>query len=212
SSSKPVQTPQTRSQFRFNPITPLKLLKYPNVTLVVIYITVIYTIIHIQNISVPRNFSTKYKLSEASIGLLFLAPCAGFIFGSFIGGKYSDFLLKKTLNSDGTLPEIRILSVWFGTLLIPITCFIYGWLLEDNFRYEVLLVVWFFCAFGILSSFNSLATYLVDACPGRGASVTALNNSIRYIIAGILTIFETTIEDNFGIRWSFVFISGLSFI
>ncbi|CAG8583598.1 3076_t:CDS:2, partial [Scutellospora calospora] len=198
---KPVSAPQTRSQFRFNPITPLKLLRCPNVALVVTYVTVVYTIIQVQNISVPRNFFVKYNLSNSVIGLLFLAPCAGFITANFIGEKYSKYLIQKKLNADGTFsPEVRILSVWFGSLLIPITCFVYGWLLEDNFRYEVLLVIWFFCSFGLLITYNSLAVYLVDACPGHCASVTALNNSIRYLVAGILTIFETTIEDNFGIR------------
>ncbi|CAG8825035.1 2578_t:CDS:2, partial [Racocetra persica] len=61
-------------------------------------------------------------------------------------------------------------------------------------------------SFGMLSAFNTLSTYLVDSCPGHGASVTALVSLIRFCVSGVLSIFETSIEESFGVRWMFTLI------
>ncbi|RIB22983.1 major facilitator superfamily domain-containing protein [Gigaspora rosea] len=88
----------TSSTTRFNPIAPLKLLRHPNVILVIIYTSILSCIIHIQYISVPRNFSQRYNLLSSTIGLLFVAPAVGCAFGSLLGGKYSDlFCVKRKL-------------------------------------------------------------------------------------------------------------------
>ncbi|CAG8735098.1 22113_t:CDS:2, partial [Dentiscutata erythropus] len=198
---------------KFNPISPLKLFKYPNITLVIIYICISTLLIHIQNISIPINFSARYNFTTSEIGLFFIAPCFGYMLGSLLGGKYSDYLSQKLLSISGDYcPEVRIKGAWFGSLLIPITCFIYGWLLEINSNIYVLGIILFLCSFGMLTTFNTLSTYLVDACPGRGASVMALTCLIRLAIPGIITIFETSIEERLGVRWMFTLISVICFL
>ncbi|CAG8842429.1 31176_t:CDS:1, partial [Racocetra persica] len=133
------------STIRFNPIAPLKLLRYPNVTLVIIYVSIISSLIHLQYISVPRNFSQRYNLSSSTIGLLFIAPAAGCAIGSLLGGKYSDFVLRKkrSENGDFSYQEMRIYGIWVGALLVPSSYFTYGWLLENNFNIIVLMILWF---------------------------------------------------------------------
>ncbi|CAG8706143.1 18693_t:CDS:2, partial [Gigaspora rosea] len=193
---------------RFNPIAPLKLFKYPNITLIIIYICISNLLNHVQNISIPINFSARYNFTSSEIGLFFISPSLGYMLGSLFGGKYSDFLSQKSLLISGDYcPEVRIKSAWLGSILIPITCFIYGWLLEINFNVYVLGILLFLCSFGMAITFNTLSTYLVDSCPGRGASVTALACLVRLSVPGIITIFETSIEEKLGVRWMFTLIS-----
>ncbi|CAG8823097.1 24962_t:CDS:2, partial [Racocetra persica] len=72
------------SQNNFNPIAPLKLLGYKR----------------------------SYNLSPSFIGLLFLAPTMGFVIGSLVGGKDSDFMLLRARKKDESVyPETRIKSV-----------------------------------------------------------------------------------------------------
>ncbi|KAF0472158.1 MFS general substrate transporter [Gigaspora margarita] len=198
---------------RFNPISPLKLLRYPNVTLVVIYVSIISSTIHLQYVSVPRNFSQRYNLSSSTIGLLFIAPAAGCAFGSLFGGKYSDFVLrKKTENSDSSYPEMRIHSAWSGALLVPCSYLAYGWLLENNYNLIVLMILWFLGSLGTLIVFNSLSSYLVDAYITRSASATALNNCFRFMVAGTVAILEPLMEDALGTGWMFTFIVSLGVV
>ncbi|RIB25568.1 major facilitator superfamily domain-containing protein, partial [Gigaspora rosea] len=203
---------KSNPSLRFNPISPLKLFKYPNITLVIIYICISTSLIHIQHISIPTNFSVRYNFTTSQIGLFFIAPDFGYMLGSLLGGKYSDFLSQKLLISGDYYPEVRIKGAWFGSLLIPITCFIYGWLLEINFNVYILGIVLFLCSFGMLSTLSTLSTYLVDSCPGLGASVMALTSLIRFAIPGIIAIFETSIEERLSVRWMFTLISALCFL
>ncbi|RIB10491.1 major facilitator superfamily domain-containing protein [Gigaspora rosea] len=202
------------SQNRFNPIAPLKLLAYPNVILVVIYVSFVSSILTIQNISVPRNFSARtYKLPPSSIGLLFLAPAVGYAIGSLVGGKYSDFVLQSARKKgESVYPEMRIKSAIIGVIIIPSSYLAYGWLLEHDFNIYLLMILWFLGAFGSLITFNSLSTYLVDVCPGFSASVVALINCIRLMIAGINAIVGSLLENAIGTGWFFTVISMACFI
>ncbi|RIB09459.1 major facilitator superfamily domain-containing protein [Gigaspora rosea] len=120
-------------------------------------------------LNVPRNFSARpYNLLPSSIGLLFLAPAIGYALGSLIGGKYSDFVLQR-VNKEGSeiiCSEMRIKGATVGALIIPCSYLVYGWLLADNFNIYILMILWFFGAFGTSIVFNSLSTYLIDVCPG----------------------------------------------
>ncbi|CAG8667900.1 2949_t:CDS:2, partial [Gigaspora rosea] len=157
---------------------------------------------------IPVNYSSRYNFTTLEIGLFFIAPSLGYMLGSLIGGKYSDFLAQKFLTSSGDYcPEIRIKAAWFGLLLLPITCFIYGWLLEINFNVYVLGIILFLC-----DIFNTLSTYLVDSCPGLGASVMSLTCLIRLAIPATIAIFETTIEERLGVRWTFTLVSVICFL
>ncbi|CAG8593950.1 22889_t:CDS:2 [Gigaspora margarita] len=213
--SRTVSSPTCASStIRFNPIAPLKLLRYPNVTLVIIYVSIISSIIHLQYVSVPRNFSQRYNLSSSTIGLLFIAPAAGCAFGSLLGGKYSDFVLrkKKAENADFNYPEMRIYSAWSGAILVPCSYLAYGWLLENNYNLIVLMILWFLGSLGTLIVFNSLSSYLVDAYTTRSASATALNNCFRFMLAGTVAILEPLMEDSLGTGWMFTFIVSLGVI
>ncbi|CAG8719524.1 13784_t:CDS:2, partial [Racocetra persica] len=99
----------------------------------------------------------------------YLGTILGGFIAQYLGGKYSDFLSKKSISiSGGDCPEVRIKSLG---------------------------------SFGMLVTFSTLSTYLVDSCPGRGASVMALASLIRFGVPGVLTIFETSIEESLGVHW-----------
>ena len=51
-------TSNSRRQKRFDPISPIFLLKYPNMSLTVIYLSIIYAIMYVQNTLVGPSFSS----------------------------------------------------------------------------------------------------------------------------------------------------------
>ncbi|CAG8495317.1 1662_t:CDS:2 [Gigaspora rosea] len=93
SNESDVEGSQTRevksstSRKRFNPFLPFKLLCYPNVTISVLYISIVYTFVQIQLLVVPKNFPEKYGISTSTLGLLFIPSGIGLMVGSFVGGK-----------------------------------------------------------------------------------------------------------------------------
>lgn len=128
------QSSQERTITKFNPLSSFKLLRYPNVLLIILYISSIWLTTLTDYIIIPRTYSSQYHISSSVIGLIFLVPGAGFMIGSIIGGKYSDYIVSKfTLNEEKEIyPEVRLKSVWFGCILVPIAFLAYGWFLEMN--------------------------------------------------------------------------------
>ncbi|CAG8817015.1 46255_t:CDS:2, partial [Gigaspora margarita] len=103
---------------RFNPFLPLALLRYPNLSLPILYISMIFSVMYVQSILVPRTFSTKFNLSPSNIGLVFLSPGIGYSLGSVVSGSYSDFILAKNRKKYGSVyPEMRI-SIGFGAFIV----------------------------------------------------------------------------------------------
>ncbi|CAG8736801.1 5550_t:CDS:2, partial [Dentiscutata erythropus] len=78
-----------------NPFSPLHLLCYPEVTLTLIYFGVATTIVYTQDVLIAKIFIRVYNLSTFKVGFVFFSQGLGYIIGSFIGGHYSDFVLKK---------------------------------------------------------------------------------------------------------------------
>ncbi|CAJ0633812.1 10517_t:CDS:2 [Entrophospora sp. SA101] len=198
-----------KSKHRFNPLAPLKLLCYPSGTLMIIYICIVTSITQLQFISVPVNFAIRYHLASSQIGLLFFVPGFGFMIGSFIGGRYSDLVMRQAKDKRGTThPETRIHSAWICAVLILTSYLIYGWLVEKEFYMAGPLIAWFF---GTQVIYNSMSTYLVDVFSSQSASIIALSNCICLLAAGTLSILASTIETRLGTGWAFTLLSGMCF-
>ncbi|CAG8523293.1 4234_t:CDS:2 [Cetraspora pellucida] len=171
---------------RFNPFSSLALLRYPNLTLTVFYISAVFSVIYILNTLIPRTFSSKFNLSTSNIGLVFLSPGLGYCLGSVASGCYSDFLLSKISARYGDIyPEVRINGVWLGSALVPVSLLAYGWSIVKNAH----------IIFPILSLF------LFDAFPGRSASAIAVNNFFRYMASAITATISIPAEDMLGKKW-----------
>ncbi|CAG8591392.1 18549_t:CDS:2 [Acaulospora morrowiae] len=197
---------------RFNPFSSLELLKYPWVSLIQVYICAVFAIIFAQNTLVPRSFEKLYNLSTAEVGLVFLAPSAGYMLGSVIGGRYSDFVLAKykTRNGGISYPEMRLNSSWLGAVLIPISFFVYGWFVEFKLPLYLPLIAMFLGGFSTYLAFNSTSTYLVDAFPGRSASAIAVSNFLRGISAAISSLISIPLEDALGVGWTYTLLVGIT--
>ncbi|CAG8689739.1 6943_t:CDS:2 [Funneliformis caledonium] len=192
--SQNLPTPTTSTlprRRKFNPLLPLTLLKYPNITL-----------------------SKQYNLSTSYIGLAFLAPGAGYLIGSLIGGRWTDFVLAKAKrkNNDISYPEMRIHSVWFSTFFLTISYTAYGWFVQANLHIAFPLISLFIGGITVLIIFSSTATYLVDAFPGKSASAIAVNNCIRSIAAAIMSFVAVPFEHAVGNGWVFTIMVGLNII
>ncbi|CAJ0838094.1 34_t:CDS:2 [Entrophospora sp. SA101] len=198
----------------FNPLAPLGMMCYVNVVFILGYKIFVTSIVYVQNILIPTKFTANYKLTSTLVGLVFLAPGAGLMFGSVIGGKWSDYVLKKAIqkNNGVAYPEMRIFSSWVGVILIPLSYLIYGWLLEAKVHIVFPLIFMFSGGFGTMIAFNSLTTYLVDSYPSRSASVIALNNFLRSVLAGGMSAIAQPIETAIGSGFTFTIIVSINVI
>ncbi|KAL4945265.1 hypothetical protein BDV06DRAFT_45348 [Aspergillus oleicola] len=138
-------------------------------------------------------------------GLLYLAPGVGYILGTFVGGRWADFIARKWFERrDGVfVPEDRLYAaVPFLGIVIPICMLIYGWSVDKAFGGLALPIVFMFLQ-GVsqLFCFPSLNTYCLDVVPDRSAELIAGNFFIRYIFGAVASATAIPAAESIGVGW-----------
>ncbi|KAM0344759.1 hypothetical protein ACHAPU_007132 [Fusarium lateritium] len=114
--------------------------------------------------SVRRVINPRFGLtSPLSSGLFYLAPGAGFLVGSTVGGKVSDVVVKRYMRKrhGQRIPEDRLNSSLPSILIIlPLGTLLYGWGVQQRLGGIPLPAMSAFIeGFGLMSSFSGLNTY-----------------------------------------------------
>lgn len=150
-------------------------------------------------------------------GLFYLAPGAGYVLGTFFGGRYADHIVKKYLARSppgtGRVPEDRMRSALpFMGVVIPACVLVYGWGVDKGVGGIPLAVVTLFLQ-GVaqLFCFPSLNTYCLDVMQGHGSDVIAGNYFVRYLFACLGTAVVLPAVESIGVGW-FSTISALFLI
>lgn len=123
--------------------------------------------------------------SPLQSGLFYIAPGAGYLIGTFFGGRWSDRFVKKYIKIRGgeRVPEDRLRSCLPAMgLVIPACMVIYGWSIEKKVGGIPLPVIAMVLQ-GIaqLFTFPSLNSYCLDVMQSRSSEVVGLNYFVRYL-------------------------------
>ena len=138
-------------------------------------------------------------------GLFYLAPGAGYLLGTFVGGRYADYVVKKYIRKTGgkRVPEDRMRSALpFMGVVIPGCVLIYGWSVEKNVGgIPLVVIVLFLQGVAQLFCFPSLNTYCLDVMPGQGSDVISGNYVVRYLFGCLGTGVVLPAVESIGVGW-----------
>ncbi|KAI1105343.1 MFS general substrate transporter [Jackrogersella minutella] len=188
-----------------NPWRVIRLWEYPNLFLT--GLSSASLVWNMYSLLTPIRYvlNPRYNLTTPMQGgLFYLAPGCGYLVGTFMGGRYADFIVKRYIKKRGIrIPEDRMYSALpFMGIVIPGCILIYGWSVEKDVGGIPLTVVMLFLQ-GVaqLFCFPSLNTYCLDVMPGRGAEVIAGNYAIRYLFACAGTAVVLPAISAMGVGW-----------
>ncbi|KAE8146557.1 major facilitator superfamily domain-containing protein [Aspergillus avenaceus] len=145
--------------------------------------------------------------SPIEAGLFFLAPGAGYLAGTFVGGRWADYFVRKYIKQRNGLriPEDRLRSCLpFVIVLTPGCILVYGWTLDQEVGgIPVPVIAMFLQGVAQLFCFPSINTYCLDVMheQGRGAEVIAGNYLFRYIFAALGTGVVLPAIKAMGVGW-----------
>ncbi|KAF4472185.1 MFS transporter [Fusarium albosuccineum] len=157
--------PKTRRAIiqAFNPMHVFRQFAYPRVLLANLTCGLLgfnqYGIL-----SSVRVINPRFNLdSPLQSGLFYLAPGAGFLIGSIIGGKVSDITVKRYIRKRNgqRLPEDRLNSSlpWI-LIVLPLGTLLYGWSVKKEIGGLALPIISAFVqGVGLMASFSGLNTY-----------------------------------------------------
>ncbi len=151
--------------------------------------------------------------SPIQSGLFYIAPGCGYLLGTFFGGRWADYIVKKWIRKKNRrVAEDRLRSCYaFIGGVIPACMLIYGWSVEKEIGGIPLPVAAMFVQ-GVaqLFCFPSLNTYCLDVMQSRGisAEVVAGNYMIRYAFAAAGSAVCLPAIEAIGVGWFSTISSG----
>ncbi|KAE8348844.1 major facilitator superfamily domain-containing protein [Aspergillus coremiiformis] len=145
--------------------------------------------------------------SPIQCGLFYLAPGAGYLTGTFVGGPWGDYFVRKYIKRRNGLriPEDRLRScLAFISIIAPGCILAYGWTLDQEVGgIPVPAIAMFLQGVAQLFCFLSINTYCLDVMheEGRSAEVIASNYLFRYVFAALGTGVVLPATKAMGVGW-----------
>ncbi|KAI9244232.1 major facilitator superfamily domain-containing protein [Sporodiniella umbellata] len=187
------------SNVMYTSFKPMVILFFdPTVLLLTAYNTVIFASLYFLNPTIAFTFKINYGYNEWQLGLCYLPLGVGFLLGSVLSGKHSDYVLAKLSKKSNTISEMRLQAALPSFVLIPAGFLIYGWTTEKQTGVYGPLIGLFIYALGQMWAFTPTSVYLVDSKPGYSATAVGVNSFVRAIGAAITSIFSTSVVDALG--------------
>ncbi|KAI6166705.1 MFS general substrate transporter [Pisolithus thermaeus] len=161
-----------------------------------------------------RVLAIQYHYDPLQIGIILLILGAGSIFGSVIGGRWSDHVVAKLQQQSGRewYAEMRLHSAKPAMLWLPVFVLGYGWAAEKHLNVELNGVMLFFTGFFAIWIYASTLAYLVDANPGRSCFAVAMNSSFRGTLAFVATEVVVPWQDTLGVGGMYTVFAGVLII
>ncbi|EXA34163.1 hypothetical protein NW761_014030 [Fusarium oxysporum] len=201
----------------FNPMHVFCQFKYPKVILANIACGLLgfnqYGLLS----SIRRVINPRFNLtSPLSSGLFYLAPGAGFLVGSTVGGKISDVVVKRYMRKRNgqRIPEDRLNSSLASVLIIlPLGTLLYGWSVYHRLGGMALPIVSAFIqGFGLMASFSGLNTYAAEVRPAHRTAVITGKYVIQYSFGAMSVGGVVPMIDGIGVGWGFTVITCFSML
>ncbi|OIW23664.1 MFS general substrate transporter [Coniochaeta ligniaria NRRL 30616] len=189
-----------------NPVRVLRLYRYPNLILAGLSSSAV--IWNMYSLLTPIRYVLNPRFGLTTPlqgGLFYLAPGCGYLVGTFFGGRYADYVVKRWIKKRGgvRVPEDRMRSALpFMGIIIPACMLVYGWSVQKEVGGIPLPVITMFLQ-GVaqLFCFPSLNTYCLDVMQGRGSEVIAGNYFVRYLFACAATACVLPAVQGIGVGW-----------
>ncbi|KAG7823786.1 hypothetical protein KL909_002523 [Ogataea angusta] len=178
----------------YNPLRTVMIVKYPQVSMVLIPSSLIFATWTISQASFSTELSESYGFSTLKIGICFFAPGVATVLGAIISGRVLDFaynnLRRKHIQSESAQPlniiKARVQYFFIPSLVCAAASVVFGWCFQNKENVAVILVMSFLITFSTMFPMNAVPTLLIDMFPGQSGSVASLNNLGR---CGMATIF-----------------------
>ena len=191
-----------RDLFWFSIIRPSKMLfRSPIVFLLSMYMAIVYGYLYLLFTTLTPVFEGQYGFSEGTVGLTFLGIGIGSMLGLAIFGFASDQILRRMSAKGEMKPEYRLPPLIPACVLIPSGLLIYGWCADKHTPWIVPILGTCLVGLGLMATFMSINTYLVDAITLHAASAMAASTVLRSLVGALLPLAGRPMYAALGLGW-----------
>lgn len=189
--------------FVFSILRPTKMLFLsPIVSLLALYIAVVYGYLYLLFTTFPAVFMDVYHFSSGDVGLTYLGIGVGSIVGMVFQSLTSDPVFQWLKDRYGSSkPEYRLPPLFLSCWMIPVSLFWYGWTAKSDVHWISPIIATSLMGFGMLNAFTTVSTYLVDAYTEYAASAIAATTVLRSVIGAVLPLAGGPMYKTLGLGW-----------
>lgn len=216
---------------------PLRILVTKYAAPIIAFLAIHYAVWQMSITAMASLFQSRYGLSEAHIGLTFIANGVGSMVGTLLIGKILDFDYRKVerkleiqlpSTNTGMVNDLshqasrKTLSLERARLrLVPILCLIqcmsivlFGWTIQypQKITIAIPIISTFITGWTAVSMQSVVTTYLVDIFSDRSAAASASLNFARCLLAAGGTSFVMPLVDRIGVGPAFSVCAGAQLV
>jgi predicted MFS family arabinose efflux permease len=194
---------------------PLKIIFSIEVTFIIIFLAIYYTVWQMTVAVMSTLFSTTYGLSEIQIGLTYIANGVACVAGTLTTGKFLDYDYQRAKNSyegpaeNFPLDRVRLRTIWLWAGMQIGASLAFGWTMQHHVHVSVPIICTFFMGWASTSIISTISTFMVDIFPKKGASATAAVNFVRCLMGAGGTASVLPTVNKIGVGWTFTLWSGV---
>lgn len=166
-------------------VQPLSLFKYPTIVIPTCAYSIVFGFSSVlMTVEIPQLFVPKFGFDSQQIGLQFIGIIIGSVVGEQIGGRLSDFWMRRKANAlnQATQPEFRLWLSYLGFLLAMVGVIVFGVRYEqaaqDHWNVTPIIGV-AIAAVGNQIVTTVIVTYCIDSHIEQSASIGVFVNVVR---------------------------------
>ncbi|KAK7464750.1 hypothetical protein VKT23_005957 [Stygiomarasmius scandens] len=194
-----------------NPVTPLwGTFKKPWNLCMLTASALIFAFTYIVVYSTTRVLENAYRYNPLKVGLVLLSFGLGSVTGSILGGRFSDYNLRRLKEKNGGKreAEMRLKPLLIPFILFPLFIIACGWVLKERLHIAAVVVFLFIVGFFSIFIYTPTLAYIVDSNPGASSFATALNSLLRGLFAFISLEITVPLQESIGEGWMYVIIAA----
>jgi multidrug resistance protein len=179
----------------------------PMLTLLCIYSGLLLALLYLFFVSYPYVFRTVYNFDETQIGLTFIGLVVGCLAAAPTVIFNKHYIVPKCIECNTKTnhiyePEFQLPQTFFGTLMVPIGLFIFGWSAQPHLHWMGPVIGGGIILFGLIICYNGIFAFTIDAYHTFAASAMACNGVVRSTLGSVFPLFGLQMYENLGIPWA----------
>ncbi|KAM3553317.1 hypothetical protein ARSEF4850_006971 [Beauveria asiatica] len=204
-------------------VEPFRLVGYlrsPPLFMTCYYASISFACYYILTLAIQRTFSRDpHSFRAIILGLLYIPSALGSIVASVVGGRWTDYVMRREAKAAGRYdesgnPQFRpsdrmCENAWIPAFVFPAALLVFGWTTREGIFWFAPIVVTFFFGLGNSLIFNTATTMLTENLPGKASNAVALNNLMRNTPSCAAAVATDPLLGAIGTQWLF---TGLAVI
>ncbi|KAJ3904032.1 MFS polyamine transporter [Lentinula edodes] len=165
-----------------------------------LYMAFVYGVFYLYLTTIPTIFTQVYHESPGIGGLNYIGLGIGLTVSSQLNAHYMDkiYVHFKNKNNGVGQPEFRVPAMILGSFCLPVGLLISGWAAEERVHWVVTDLGMAFVGAGVIFTFQSMQTYIVDCFTLHAASALASISCLRSLAGFGFPLFAPAMYNAIG--------------